>query len=134
MVWYPLAAGRNVCPIPPSGPLAHPSRAQSAWPAGPVVPLVCTALHRPGLGRAGRPNRLFDHLAPIAHGQVWVGDRPCPNRAGAGAPGLVWLDRCARKFVGWDVRETMPAALVSEALCRAPTPGRALVHYAQGSP
>ena len=32
----------------------------------------------------------------------------------------VWLDRCSRKIVGWDVRDTMPEDLVSDE------PGRAL--------
>lgn len=28
----------------------------------------------------------------------------------------VWLDRCSRKIVGWDVRDTISEDLVSEAL------------------
>ncbi|UOQ64858.1 hypothetical protein [Hymenobacter volaticus] len=30
-----------------------------------------------------------------------------------------WLNRCSRKIVDWDVRDTMPQYLVSEALHRA---------------
>jgi transposase InsO family protein len=49
----------------------------------------------------------------------------------------VWLDRCSRKVVGWDVRDTMPEDLVSEALRRAlavrrPAAGL-VVHSDQGS-
>jgi putative transposase len=49
----------------------------------------------------------------------------------------VWLDRCSRKIVGWDVREAMPEDLVSEALRRAlaarwPAAGL-IVHSDQGS-
>ncbi|GAA4509039.1 hypothetical protein GCM10023172_42090 [Hymenobacter ginsengisoli] len=48
----------------------------------------------------------------------------------------VWLDRCSRKIVGWDVRDTMAEDLVSEALRRAlavrrPPPGL-IVHSDQG--
>ena len=48
-----------------------------------------------------------------------------------------WLDRCSRKVVGWDLRETMPETLVSEALSRAlavrrPAAGL-IVHSDQGS-
>jgi transposase InsO family protein len=31
----------------------------------------------------------------------------------------IWLDCYSRKIVGWDVRESMPEDLVSEALRRA---------------
>jgi transposase InsO family protein len=43
----------------------------------------------------------------------------------------VWLDRCSRKVVGWDVRDTMPDDLVSEALRRPPA--GLVVHSDQGS-
>ena len=49
----------------------------------------------------------------------------------------MWLDRCSRKVVGWDVRETMPEDLVSEALRRALAvrrpPAGLIVHSDQGS-
>ncbi|UOQ64419.1 IS3 family transposase [Hymenobacter volaticus] len=49
----------------------------------------------------------------------------------------VWLDRCSRKIVGWDVRDTMPEDLVSEALRRALAvrrpPVGLIVHSDQGS-
>ena len=51
---------------------------------------------------------------------MWVGDITYLPRQGGGWLYLaVWLDRCSRKIVGWDVRETMPEDLVSEALRRA---------------
>jgi len=49
----------------------------------------------------------------------------------------VWLDRCSCKTVGWDVRDTMPEDLVSEALRRAlavrQPPAGLIVHSDQGS-
>ena len=62
------------------------------------------------------PNRLLGQPAPIAPNRVWVGDITYLPRQGGGWLYLaVWLDRCSRKVVGWDVRETMPEDLVSEA-------------------
>jgi putative transposase len=50
---------------------------------------------------------------------VWVGDLPYLPRQGSGWLYLaVWLDRCSRKIVVWNVRDTMPKGLVSEALRR----------------
>ncbi|AMR25522.1 hypothetical protein A0257_22800 (plasmid) [Hymenobacter psoromatis] len=66
------------------------------------------------------PNRLLSQPAPTAPNQVWVGDITYLPRQGGGWLYLaVWLDRYSRKVVGWDVRETMPEDLVSEALRRA---------------
>ena len=63
------------------------------------------------------PNRLLGQPAPTAPNRVWVGDITYLPRQGGGWLYLaVWLDRCSRKIVGWDVRETMPEDLVSEAL------------------
>lgn len=49
----------------------------------------------------------------------------------------VWLDRCSRKVVGWDVRDPMPEDLVSEALRRALAvrrpPAGLVAHSDQGS-
>ncbi|GAA4035890.1 hypothetical protein GCM10022409_20870 [Hymenobacter glaciei] len=49
----------------------------------------------------------------------------------------MWLDRCSRKIVGWDVRDTMPEDLVNEALRRALAvrwpPAGLIVHSDQGS-
>ena len=49
----------------------------------------------------------------------------------------MWLDHCSCKVVGWDVRETMPEDLVSEALRRALAvrrpPAGLIVHSDQGS-
>ena len=78
------------------------------------------------------PNRLLGQPAPTAPNRVWVGDSTYLPRQGGGWRCLaVWLDRCARKVVGWDVRDTMPEGLVSEALRRPPA--GLLVHSAQGS-
>ncbi|GAA3953691.1 hypothetical protein GCM10022406_39250 [Hymenobacter algoricola] len=66
------------------------------------------------------PNRLLGQPAPTAPNRVWVGDITYLPRQGGGWLYLaVWLDRCSRKIVGWDVRDTMPEDLVSEALRRA---------------
>jgi len=69
---------------------------------------------------------------------VWVGDITYLPRQGGGWLYLaVWLDRCSRKIVGWDVRDTMPEDLVSEALRRALVvrrpPAGLIVHFDQGS-
>ena len=65
------------------------------------------------------PNRLLGQPAPIAPNRVWVGDITYLPRQGGGWLYLaVWLDRCSRKIVGWDVRDTMPEDLVSKALRR----------------
>ena len=84
------------------------------------------------------PNRLLGQKAPTAPNQVWVGDITYLPRQGGGWPYLaVWLDRCSRKIVGWDVRDAMPEDLVIEALRRAlavrrPVAGL-VVHSDQGS-
>jgi len=63
------------------------------------------------------PNRLRGQPAP---NRVWVGDITYRPRQGGGWLYLaVWLDRCSRKVVGWDVRDTMPEDLVSKVLRRA---------------
>ena len=84
------------------------------------------------------PNRLLGQPAPTAPNRVWVGDITYLPRQGGGWLYLaVWLDRCSRKIVGWDVRDTMPEDLVSEALRRALVVRRPLaglvVHSDQGS-
>jgi transposase InsO family protein len=84
------------------------------------------------------PNRLLGQPAPTAPNRVWVGDITYLPRQGGGWLYLaVWLDRCSRKIVGWDVRDTMPEDLVSEALRRALVvrrpPAGLVVHSDQGS-
>ena len=84
------------------------------------------------------PNRLLGQAAPTAPNRVWVGDITYLPRQGGGWLYLaVWLDRCSRKIVGWDVRETMPEDLVSEALRRALVvrrpPAGLVIHSDQGS-
>ena len=84
------------------------------------------------------PNRLLGQAAPLAPNQVWVGDITyLPKQGGGWLYLATWLDRCSRKVVGWDVRESMPEDLVSEALRRAlvmrqPAAGL-VVHSDQGS-
>ncbi len=60
-----------------------------------------------------------------------------PRQGGGWLYLAVWLDRCSRKIVGWDVRDTMPEDLVSEALRRALVvrrpPAGLVVHSDQGS-
>ncbi|HEX8349899.1 MAG TPA: IS3 family transposase [Hymenobacter sp.] len=84
------------------------------------------------------PNRLLGQPAPTAPNRVWVGDITYLPRQGGGWLYLaVWLDRCSRKIVGWDVRDTMPEDLVSEALRRALAvrrpPAGLVIHSDQGS-
>ena len=84
------------------------------------------------------PNRLLNHPRPTAPNRVWVGDLTClPKQGGGGLYLASGQDACSRKIVGWEVRETMPEDLVSEALRRAlalrqPPPGL-VVHSDQGS-
>lgn len=84
------------------------------------------------------PNLLLGQPAPTAPNQVWVGDSTyLPTQGGGWLDLATWLDRYSRKVVGWDVRESMPEDLVSEALRRAlavrqPT-GGLVVHSDQGS-
>ncbi|MFD1469319.1 IS3 family transposase [Hymenobacter caeli] len=85
------------------------------------------------------PDRLPGQPAPAAPNRVWAGDRTYSPRPGGGGCYLaVWLDRCARKIVGGDVRDTMPEALVGAALRRALAvrrpPAGLVVHPDQGSP
>jgi putative transposase len=84
------------------------------------------------------PNRLLGQPAPIALNRVWVGDITyLPRQGGGGLYLATWLDRCSRKVVDWDVRDTMPEDLVSEALRRALAvrrpPAGLIVHSDQGS-
>ncbi|QKG58235.1 IS3 family transposase [Hymenobacter sp. BRD128] len=84
------------------------------------------------------PNRLLGQPAPTTLNRVWVGDITYLPRQGGGWLYLaVWLDRCSCKIVGWDVRDTMPEDLVSEALRRALVvrrpPAGLVVHSDQGS-
>jgi transposase InsO family protein len=84
------------------------------------------------------PNLLLGQPAPTAPNQVWVGDITyLPKQGGGWLYLATWLDRYSRKIVGWDVRESMPEALISEALRRAlavrqPAAGL-IVHSDQGS-
>ncbi|GGF27906.1 IS3 family transposase [Hymenobacter cavernae] len=84
------------------------------------------------------PNRLLEQPSPTAPNQMWVGDITYLPKQGDGWLYLAtWLDRYSRKVVGWDVRDTMPEGLVSEALRRAlavrqPAAGL-VVHSDQGS-
>ena len=84
------------------------------------------------------PNRLLGQPVPTAPDQMWVGDITYLPKQGGGWLYLAsWLDRCSRKVVGWDLRETMPEDLVSKALRRAlavrhPAAGL-VVHSDQGS-
>ena len=76
--------------------------------------------------------------APTAPNRVRVGDITYLPHQGSGWLYLaVWLDRCARKVVGWNVRGTRPGDLVSEALRRALAvrrpPSGLVVHSDQGS-
>ena len=51
------------------------------------------------------PNRLLGQPAPTAPNRVRMGDITYLPRQGGGWLYLaVWLDRCSRKIVGWDVR------------------------------
>ena len=83
------------------------------------------------------PNRLLGQPAPTVPNRVWVGDITYLPRQGGGWLYLaVWLDRCSRKVVGWDVRDPMPEDLVSEALRRALVvrrpPAGLVIHSDQG--
>jgi len=95
-----------------------------------------TTLSDPAVRAA--PNRLLGQLPPTAPNQVWVGDITyLPKQGGGWLYLATWLDRYSRKVVGWDVRESMPEDLVSEALRRAlavrQPPAGLLVHSDQGS-
>ena len=110
---------------------AHGLRAQ---PPRSFVPRTTNA--DPAVRAA--PNRLLGQPAPTAPNRVWVGDITYLPRQGGGWLYLaVWLDRCSRKIVGWDVRDTRPEDLVSEALRRALVvrrpPAGLVVHSDQGS-
>ncbi len=66
------------------------------------------------------PNRLLGQPAPTTPNRVWVWDTTyLPRQGGDWLYLAVWPDRCSRKVVGWDVRDTTPEDLVSEALRRA---------------
>ncbi len=84
------------------------------------------------------PRRLLGQPAPTAPNRVWVGDITyLPRQSGGWLYLAVWLDRCSRKIVGWDVRDTMLEGLVSEALRRALAvrrpPAGLSIHSDQGS-
>ena len=91
-----------------------------------------------GPARWAAPNYLLGQPAPTAPDRVWVGDITyLPKQGGGWLYLATWLDRCSRKVVGWDVRESMPEDMVSEALRRAlavrqPAAGL-VVHSDQGS-
>ena len=88
-------------------------------PSSPAC--LCRALPIPTRPCAPPPNRLLGRPAPTAPNRVWVGDITYLPRQGGGWLYLaVWLDRCSRKIVGWDVRDTMHEDLVSEAWLAKP--------------
>ena len=61
-----------------------------------------------------------DPAVRAAPNQGWACDITyLPRQDGGWLYLAVWFDRCSRKIVGCDVRETMPEDLVSEALRRA---------------
>ena len=100
---------------------------------GAVVGLVAeqTRLFVPGAQPLAWP------AGPHGPNRVWVGDITyLPRQGGGGLYLAVWLDRCARKIVGWDVRDPMPEDLVSEALRRAlavrQPPAGLVIHSDQG--
>ena len=135
---HPPAAGRGAGPGPRCGPLAHPPRAQGPRPARPAARSFVPRTTDSNLAVRAAPNRLLGQPAPTAPNRVWVGDITyLPHQGGGWLYLAVWLDRCSRKIVGWDVRDTMPEDLVSEALRRAlvvrrPRAGL-VVHSDQGS-
>jgi putative transposase len=93
----------------------------------PAAALVCAAHHRCRPGRARGPQPPAGPIAP----------HRLPRQGGGWRYLAVWLDRCSRKVVGWDVRETGPEDLISEALhcalaVRRP-PAGLIVHSAQGN-
>jgi putative transposase len=104
------------------------------WPRRDCVP--CTTDSDPTTRAA--PNRLLGQPAPTAPNQVWMGDITyLPKQGGGWLYLATWLDRYSRKVVGWDVRESLPEDLVSEALRRAlavrqPAAGL-VIHSDQGS-
>ena len=88
-----------------------------------------------GLVRCVQP--LAGPAGPTTPNRVWVGDITYLPRQGGWLYLAVWLDRCARKIVGWDVCDTMLEDLVSKALRRALVvrrpPAGLVVHSDQGS-
>ena len=105
-------AGAFVAPWPPT------ARSPSGY--DPAASCVCAPHHQlgPGRGRGAQP--LTRPAGPHRPNQVWVGDITyLPRQGGVWLYFATWLDRCSRKVVGWDLRNTMPEDLVSEALRRA---------------
>ena len=112
------------------------------WAAGASVgcwkPTACARSNPARLCRA--PPIRIRPCAPVptAPNRVWVGDITyLPRQDGGWLYLAVWLDRCSRKVVGWDVRDTVSEALGSEALRRALAvrwpPVGLVVHSDQGS-
>ncbi|WP_218136976.1 DDE-type integrase/transposase/recombinase, partial [Hymenobacter terrestris] len=97
--------------------MARSAGAPSPRLARSAAPLVCAPHHRLRPGRARRPQPIAGPARPTAPNRVWVGDITyLPHQGGGWLYLAVWLDLCSRKIVGWDVRESMPEDLVSEAL------------------
>lgn len=65
------------------------------------------------------PNLLLGQPAPTAPNQIWVGDITYLPKHGGGYLSTWLRGSTATRVLGWDERESMPEALVSEALCRA---------------
>lgn len=65
------------------------------------------------------PEEMYVLLLSCLIGLSQGGITYLPRQGGGWLYLAVWLDRYSRKIVGWDVCETMPEGLVSEALRRA---------------
>ena len=94
--------------------------------------------HKPSGIRAVAGNLLNRQFCPVRPDLVWAGDITYIDTTDGWRYLAVWMDLHSRRIIGWALRETLDASLVTEALdrafgCRSVNLDELMIHTDQGS-